>query len=312
MSLSQSSSPTRYGRGNINVCRRGSTGSVLVVALNRPDVKNAFSDDLYLDLIDVMAEVAVDSSFAVLVMTGTGSYFSSGADLNSTSMVKDDGSDRDTLNMPPGRFMMSIIEFPKILCAAVNGPAIGIGVTLLLHCDLCYCSETATLWAPFTRLALGEHYRWTSLTRKLSLLCLTTTLGVQVPELCSSATFVESMGLSKANEMLLLGKKIDAGTALAWNICSQIVPGVNTEEPFHHDSLANYMAREVDERLLKLPMGDRTGQLFVSFIRGQRQARMQRVCRKELVELDARFNRGEVLEALMQLSMSHEKQSSRL
>lgn len=119
-------------------------------------MKNAFSDDLYLDLIDVMAEVAADSSLAVLVMTGTGSYFSSGADLKGTSMLNDDGTDRDTLSIPPGRFMMSIITFPKILCAAVNGPAVGIGVTLLLHCDLCYCTETATLWAPFTRLALGE------------------------------------------------------------------------------------------------------------------------------------------------------------
>lgn len=156
MLRSTSSSSTRYGRGNISVCRHGSRGSILIVALNRPAVKNAFSDDLYLDLIDVMAEVAADSSLTVLVMTGTGSYFSSGADLKGTSMLNDDGTDRDTLSIPPGRFMMSMITFPKILCAAVNGPAIGIGVTLLLHCDLCYCSETATLWAPFTRLALGE------------------------------------------------------------------------------------------------------------------------------------------------------------
>ena len=120
------------------------------------------------------------------------------------------------------------------------------------------------------------------------------------------------MGLSKANEMLLLGKKIDAETALAWNICSQVVPAVNTEDPFHNNSLANYMARELDERLLKLPMGGRTGHLFVSLIRGQRQARMQRVCRKELVQLDERFNRGDVLEASMQLSMFSEKPTSKL
>ena len=140
----------------MSVCRCGSKGSILVVALNRPAVKNAFSDDLYLDLIDVMAEVSADSSLATLVITGTGSYFSSGTDLKATSFVNDDGSDRDALNIPAGRFMMAIIEFPKILRAAVNGPAIGIGVTLLLHCDLYYCSKTATLWAPFTRLALGE------------------------------------------------------------------------------------------------------------------------------------------------------------
>ena len=133
-----------------------------------------------------------------------------------------------------------------------------------------------------------------------------------VPELCSSATFIESMGLSKANEMLLLGKKIDAETALQWNICSQVVRGTNTEDPFHYDSLANNMAREVDERLLKLPLGDRTGQVFVSLVRGQRQARMQRICRTELVKLDERFNDGEVLEATMQLNMFNKNTQSRL
>ena len=160
MSLPQTSLPQAYGRGNINVCRCGSKGSILIVAMNRPSVRNAFSDDLYVDLVDVMTEVATDPSFAALILTGTGSYFSSGADLKGSSMLNEDGSARNTLNLPPGRFMMALIEFPKILCAAVNGPAVGIGVTLLLHCDLCYCSAVATLWAPFTRLALGKsHFR---------------------------------------------------------------------------------------------------------------------------------------------------------
>ena len=111
------------------------------------------------------------------------------------------------------------------------------------------------------------------------------------------------MGLSKANEMLLLGKKIDADTAVNWNICSQVVSGTNTEDPFHHGSLANHMARELDEQLLKLPLGDRTGQVFVRLIRGQRRARMYQTCRMELVNLDERFNSGEVLEASMQLDI---------
>ena len=111
------------------------------------------------------------------------------------------------------------------------------------------------------------------------------------------------MGLSKANEMLLLGKKVDAETALKWNICSQVLRDTNVEEPFNHHSLANHMARELDERLLKLPLGERTGQVFVSLIRGQRQERMYRTCRRELVHLDERFNNGEVLEASMQLDI---------
>lgn len=120
------------------------------------------------------------------------------------------------------------------------------------------------------------------------------------------------MGLSKANELLLLGKKIDADTAHQWNICSQVVRGTNTTEPFDDNSLAKRMAREVDERLLQLPLGDRTGEMFVRLVRGQRQARMQRVCRTELVKLDERFNGGEVLEATMQLGMFNKSKQSRL
>jgi enoyl-CoA hydratase/carnithine racemase len=149
--------PSLYGRGNIKVARTGSKSSILIAALNRPSVRNAISDDLYLDLIDVMVDVANDDSLACLILTGIGPYFSSGADLKSGSMISEDGSERDTLCLPAGKFMMTLIEFPKILAAAVNGPAIGIGVTLLLHCDLCFCSESTTIWAPFTRLALGMY-----------------------------------------------------------------------------------------------------------------------------------------------------------
>ena len=152
-----STSPSLYGRGTISTSRCGSQAcaSMLIVALNRPGAKNAFSDEMYLDLVEVLEEVSADSSLAALILTGSGSYFSSGADLKQVSILSEDGSERNTLDSPAGRFMMAVIEFPKILCAAVNGPAIGIAVTLLLHCDLCYSSDKATFWAPFTRLALG-------------------------------------------------------------------------------------------------------------------------------------------------------------
>ena len=113
------------------------------------------------------------------------------------------------------------------------------------------------------------------------------------------------MGLSKANELLLLGKKIDANTARDWNICSQVISKTNIEAPFAPDSLAIYLATELDQRLLKLPLGNRSGQEFVRLIRGQRQSRMQRVCRRELERLDERFNGGDVLEASMQLNIIH-------
>jgi enoyl-CoA hydratase/carnithine racemase len=130
--------------------------SILIVALSRPRVKNAFSDDLYLDLIDVLQDTAADDTLSAIVLTGCGNYFSSGADLKQGTFLPEDGSRRDTLNLPAGRFMMSLLAFPKLIGVAVNGPAVGIGVTLLLHCDLCHCTDKATFWIPFTRLALGK------------------------------------------------------------------------------------------------------------------------------------------------------------
>ena len=136
----------------------------------------------------------------------------------------------------------------KLVCAAVNGPAVGIGVTLLLHCDLCYCTNEATFWVPFTRIAL-------------------------VPEFCSSETFVQTMGLSNANELLLLGKKIDAATAVKNHICSEIIPcssssDLSGDDPFHGESIGSKLCLEVDERLFSLPHSDDTCKVccFVIFL----------------------------------------------
>ena len=154
----ESTSVQVFGRGNIHICRQGQQNSVLIVSLWRPHVKNAFHDDLYLDLIDVLASVTADRTVSAIVLTGTGHYFSSGADLKNGSFLPEEENDRgrDTVHKPAGRFMMALLAFPKIIAAAVQGPAVGIGVTLLLHCDLVYCTERSTFWAPFTRLALGE------------------------------------------------------------------------------------------------------------------------------------------------------------
>jgi enoyl-CoA hydratase/carnithine racemase len=152
-SLPQSSQPTRFGRGTLSLARRG---QILIVALDRLQLKNAFNDDVYLDLVDVLHMVEQEDSVVAIVLTGTGSYFSSGADLK--ALKKNPGAmGNQTLERPTGKFMMALIGFPKIIAVAVNGPAVGIGVTLLLHCDLVICAERASFWAPFTRLALGMY-----------------------------------------------------------------------------------------------------------------------------------------------------------
>jgi enoyl-CoA hydratase/carnithine racemase len=121
------------------------------------------------------------------------------------------------------------------------------------------------------------------------------------------------MGLSKANEMLLLGKKVDAKTAMDWNICSQVVPSRGndaTSDPFADDSLASYMCQELEKRLLSLPLSDATAQVFVSLIRGPRRARLQQVCRDEFLRLDQRFQSGEVQEAAQKVLFGKKAKSS--
>jgi Delta3-Delta2-enoyl-CoA isomerase len=141
------------------MCRRGKNGSILIAAINRPNVKNALNDDVYEDLIGVLEEAKVDPSIAAVVWTGSGSYFSSGADVNDGHFETGDKAvtRQSILNKPGGRFMMAIVSFPKVLCAAVQGPIVGIAATALMQCDLVHFSDKAFFWAPFTRLALSKH-----------------------------------------------------------------------------------------------------------------------------------------------------------
>lgn len=93
--------------------------------------------------------------------------------------------------------MMAVLRFPKILVAAVNGPAVGIGVTLLPHCDLVYSSASATFWVPFLRIAV-------------------------VPEFGSSLTFPRIMGQAVAGDMLLNSRILTSDEALQWGLVSEL------------------------------------------------------------------------------------------
>ena len=108
---SSTSNNNNNKEGTLQIARRGKQNSILLVALHRPKVKNAFNDDLYLDLIALLQQVAVDDTLSAIVLTGTGPYFSSGADLNQMVDVDDE---RGMIDKPPGRFMMELLKFPKV------------------------------------------------------------------------------------------------------------------------------------------------------------------------------------------------------
>jgi enoyl-CoA hydratase/carnithine racemase len=109
-----STKPSKFGRGTVSVLRRE---KVLIAAVDRPEVRNAFNDDVYSDLTDVMHQVAADSSLVALILTGRGSFFSSGADLKTTPLDPKKHV-KSILKRPAGRFVMSLLAFPKIVVAA--------------------------------------------------------------------------------------------------------------------------------------------------------------------------------------------------
>jgi peroxisomal 3,2-trans-enoyl-CoA isomerase len=271
-----------FGRGTLQVCRRPS--GVLIVAISCPKVRNAFNDDVYLDLIAILRQSAQDEDVTALVLTGMGSFFSSGADLSEKSSLHAVTPDkpREMAHLPAGRFMVALIDFPKVICAAVNGPAVGIAATLLLHCDLVFCSTTASFWAPFARLAL-------------------------CPELASSISLCHVMGMAKANEILLLSRKLDAETMVNWNIASRVVSETNVggpvykDDPFASNSLASFMAQQLEQQLLSLPLGKQTASYFAQIIKEPRRQILHQAIRKEFAVLDERFNTGQVAQAFRSL-----------
>lgn len=176
---------------------------ILIVSFNRPTRKNAFSQQQYLDVVSVLNQAAQDST-RVVVLTGKGDFYSSGNDL--ATFMKYDLSDdavRDKVLKESKEllhsFIAAFINFPKILIAMVNGPAIGVAATTLQLCDFVYASDKAFLNTPFVPTA-------------------------QCPEAASSYTFPLAMGHLKANEVLLLGKKVSAEEAVRSNLFNAAFP----------------------------------------------------------------------------------------
>jgi len=118
-----SAGPIAFSRNRrLQSCRRGRERKILLVALCRPQSRNALDDATYEDLTEVLRTSARDPSISAIVLTGSGEYFSSGADLKSSSGFVPEEGGRHSLFKPVGKFMMELVHFPKIIAAAVNGP----------------------------------------------------------------------------------------------------------------------------------------------------------------------------------------------
>jgi enoyl-CoA hydratase/carnithine racemase len=170
------------------------SNGILTLRINRPDKKNALNLAMYQTLADGLREANDDDSVRVILISGGADCFTSGNDLADFLSAPPTGPDS-----PVMQFLFAISETRKPLVAAVNGLAVGIGVTMLLHCDLVYAGSSATFLMPFVNLGL-------------------------CPEAGSTLLLPRIMGHQRAAELLLLGEAFGADKAQNIGIVTEVCP----------------------------------------------------------------------------------------
>jgi enoyl-CoA hydratase/carnithine racemase len=175
-------------------------GSVLTLRMNRPEKRNALTHAMYSALADGLETAATDPGVRVVVIAGAGGAFTAGNDLGDFLAAPP----RDGGEAPVGRFLRTISHFPKPLVAAVEGVAVGVGTTMLLHCDLVYAADTARFQLAFVNLGL-------------------------VPEAASSLLLPRIVGHARAAELLMFGEPFGAADAERYGIVNKVVPAAELE-----------------------------------------------------------------------------------
>jgi enoyl-CoA hydratase/carnithine racemase len=174
---------------NITVTR---SDAVLSISLDRPEKMNALTRDMYADLARALNEAAGDFAVRAVILTSEGSHFTAGNDI------------RDFMDHPPtsedstvAAFLAAILEFPKPLLAAVKGNAIGVGTTMLLHCDVVVADPQSKFSMPFVSLGL-------------------------VPEAGSSLLFPALVGYQRAAKIFMTGESFSAEAAQEMGLVAEI------------------------------------------------------------------------------------------
>ncbi|MGH8682310.1 MAG: enoyl-CoA hydratase [Burkholderiales bacterium] len=170
-------------------------GAVQRIQLNRPDKKNAITTAMYAALADAIVAADADRSVRVMLLHGAGDGFTAGNDLHDFLANPPQTGDR-----PAFRFLHAISHAAKPIVAAVHGVAIGIGTTMLGHCDLVYAAEGTRFHLPFVNLGL-------------------------CPEGASSVLLPLTAGYQRAAELLMLAEPFDAAKAREIGLVTEVVPG---------------------------------------------------------------------------------------
>lgn len=230
---------------------------LLTLRMNRPDKKNALTRAMYSGMAEVLKQAEQDSSVRAVLITGGEKCFTSGNDVADFIQAPPSG-----LNSEVFQFMQALFEFSKPVVAAVSGPAVGIGTTLLLHCDLVYVSREAILKMPFVNLGL-------------------------CPEYGSSLILPRLLGHARAAELLLLGQSFTGEQAAVWGIANQAL----------EDGAATLAkAREMALRFQQLPPSAVTDSKRLMRAPGREELR--RVIEEEGALFGQRLRSPEAIEAL--------------
>lgn len=200
--------------------RTATLNGVATIEIARPEKKNALTVAMYQAMADALRAAGADAAIRAVLITGQPGIFTSGNDIEDFMARPPGAGGSDAMDSPVFQFMRALIECDKPVVAAVTGGAIGIGTTMLLHCDFVYVSDEARLAMPFVALGL-------------------------VPEYASSLLIPQLMGHRRAAEKLLLGDPFTGEQAVECGLANAVLPA--SEVTAH--------ARRIAERFNGLPPG---------------------------------------------------------
>ena len=235
--------------------RTATLNKVLTIEIARPEKKNALTQAMYTAMAEALEAANTDAGVRAVLITGQPGIFTSGNDIDDFMQRPPQGDDT-----PVARFMRALLDCDKPVVAAVTGAAVGIGTTLLLHCDLVYVSDEARLAMPFVSLGL-------------------------VPEYASSLVLPALIGHVKAAEKLMLGEPFSGSDAVDCGIANAVLPAA---EVVNH-------ARRMAERFNALAPGAVAD--AKRLMRAPQRARIREVMAAEGVLFGQRLRSPEATEA---------------
>jgi enoyl-CoA hydratase/carnithine racemase len=169
---------------------------ILTIEFNRPEKKNSITAAMYQAIADALKDAQIDAEVRVILFCGKPDIFTAGNDLEAFMNTSAQG---ELADRPVAQFMLQLSQAAKPVIAAVAGAAIGIGTTMLLHCDLVYAADNAKFSMPFAKLGL-------------------------CPEFASSMLLPQTVGYQRAAEKLFLGEPFSAQEAFEMGLAAKVLP----------------------------------------------------------------------------------------